>query len=287
MSSHYSQNKNEFVCVSNKRQGHARSSTANNDGNLWYTVEVESGSMDEDIYEHNREIGCSACVSESVAVVTPWYEQQQFIDSKDRVGSISDTVDGHSSSIQAIQDVAALLTTLVNTKASTTQLNAVAADLIKAKDDLTGVMTASVLALKLQGDRDLTTAQERIRTQLLAVFTDTSKLALPDVPPSFDWSVMCNGKMDDATCLTMSSCNVTEFPTVLDLCPSRCGSCVIVQKKSSIATVNGHVTVKVNQGAGLMLDNGYEDVVMTQTQVEDLVRAAISAAFSSTANSFK
>ena len=53
--------KSEFVCVDTAREAHGRSVTTSHDGNLLYTTEAEQGSMDETMYLHNREVGCSVC----------------------------------------------------------------------------------------------------------------------------------------------------------------------------------------------------------------------------------
>ena len=58
MSSHYTQTKSEFVCVANNptRDG----SAADSNGNLWYPVEAELGSLTAP-YQQDREIVCSVC----------------------------------------------------------------------------------------------------------------------------------------------------------------------------------------------------------------------------------
>ena len=61
MGTHYSQHKSEHVCVDYARMGHAASSTANHDGGLLYTTEMEGGSIDESAYPHDHEVGCAVC----------------------------------------------------------------------------------------------------------------------------------------------------------------------------------------------------------------------------------
>jgi hypothetical protein len=61
MGTHYSQHKSEHVCVDYARMGHAASSTANHDGGLLYTTEMEGGAIDESAYPHDLEVGCAVC----------------------------------------------------------------------------------------------------------------------------------------------------------------------------------------------------------------------------------
>jgi hypothetical protein len=63
MANHYTQHKNEFVCVDGAREYTTKSSNANHDGNLWYTTEYEHGSLPNNIFKHNHEVSCAQCTS--------------------------------------------------------------------------------------------------------------------------------------------------------------------------------------------------------------------------------
>ena len=58
MSSHYTQQKSEFVCVANNPT--ANGSNGSSDGNLWYPVETELGAL-QPPYVQNRELVCAVC----------------------------------------------------------------------------------------------------------------------------------------------------------------------------------------------------------------------------------
>jgi hypothetical protein len=278
MSNHYTQNKNEFVCVSTDRAFHAKSSNADNNGNLWYTVEVEAGSMDEDVYQHNREIGCVVCVSDAVVPPTPWYEDKIFTD-------LTKKVDGHATSIATKETIVNVktLSDKVNTKAATTALTALDTKVGKLETDLNAAIATGISGLKTQVDSDRKAFGDAMVLKVKTAFTDSSSLDLPSVDSRFDWSVLCNGAMDADECGDTPDCTDA---TVATTCPVACDTCVVEKKKSAINTSDGKLTVKINQGEKLTIDNGYEDVVMTQTQVEDLVKAAVSEAFSTAASGF-
>jgi len=61
MSNFYSQYKGESVCVDLARAIHRRSESANHDGGLLYTTEMEPGASDETLYPPNIELACAVC----------------------------------------------------------------------------------------------------------------------------------------------------------------------------------------------------------------------------------
>lgn len=61
MSTHYSQDKGEWLCVDLARDAHFTSSNSDNNGALLYATEMEGGAGDEGKYPHDREIGCTLC----------------------------------------------------------------------------------------------------------------------------------------------------------------------------------------------------------------------------------
>ena len=71
MSSHYSQRKNEFICVDWERAPHAENNNGNQNGGLLYTTEMEGkGSADEIAYFHDRELSCAVCSAKTFNTLT-------------------------------------------------------------------------------------------------------------------------------------------------------------------------------------------------------------------------
>jgi hypothetical protein len=61
------------LCVDWERQVHSRNEAGNNDGNLLYTSEMESGSSDEKAYAPNVDLGCATCAgSPGGTIFTRW-----------------------------------------------------------------------------------------------------------------------------------------------------------------------------------------------------------------------
>ena len=70
MADHYTHQKSEYICVDLERAAHKTSSTANQNGGLLYTAEVEQGSAGNE-YGHNRELSCAVC-SAKATVYSRW-----------------------------------------------------------------------------------------------------------------------------------------------------------------------------------------------------------------------
>jgi len=194
-------------------------------------------------------------------------------------------VDAHATDLAKKETIANVktLTDKVNTKAATTALTSLDSKVNSINTELNTAITSGISQLKIQVDNDRKSFGDSLVAKVGGAFSDGSNLDLPQVPSRFDWGALCNGQADASTCGDAPTCNTTE---VTEACPVACGTCVVAKTKSSIKTSSGKLIVKVNQGETLIIDNGYEDTVMTQTSVEDLVKAAISAAFEKAAAGF-
>lgn len=91
MAERYSHHKSDYVCVDPEHANHASSSRSDNNGKLWYTVEIKAGSMDESLYPHDTELGCSVCQS-----IPRWTPSMECGDN----GSAQQVLDHFTSSLQ-------------------------------------------------------------------------------------------------------------------------------------------------------------------------------------------
>merc|ERR1719195_452072 len=51
----------EFVCVDQAQKTHAKQSTGNQDGVLWYQVEFQCGALPCGPFQENKEVACAVC----------------------------------------------------------------------------------------------------------------------------------------------------------------------------------------------------------------------------------
>eukprot|EP00729_Bicosta_minor_P006823 gene6823-3689_t len=91
MAERYTHHKSDYVCVDPEHANHASSSRSDNNGKLWYTVEIKAGSMDESLYPHDTELGCSVCQS-----IPRWTPSMECGDN----GSAQQVLDHFTSSLQ-------------------------------------------------------------------------------------------------------------------------------------------------------------------------------------------
>lgn len=75
MANHYTQQKSQYICVDWERAAHSTSSTADHNGGLLYTTEMQTStysSGDQTQYGHDRELSCVVCSSPFAPVYTRW-----------------------------------------------------------------------------------------------------------------------------------------------------------------------------------------------------------------------
>ena len=68
---HNHKSKAEWVCVDRAREPYQGDSTSSENGALLYVAEARGGSMDEFLYPHGREVGCSVCAAPA-SIFTRW-----------------------------------------------------------------------------------------------------------------------------------------------------------------------------------------------------------------------